>query len=105
MFFKKLLDKKNDKVKFDNISKTNEEHKSVTYGCVGFIGSYRFLSLGLNELVKNLDNDDLKILKREFSDKWRYLNQKLAHPYEKFKIFEYYQKPVYNLKKEDFFSE
>ena len=30
MFFKKLVDKKNDKVKFDIIPKTNEEYISVT---------------------------------------------------------------------------
>ena len=31
MFSKKLVDKKNDKVKFDRIPKTNEEYISVTY--------------------------------------------------------------------------
>ena len=41
MFFKKLLNKKNDKVKFDIIPKTNEEYISVTYGCIRFIDSYR----------------------------------------------------------------
>ena len=42
MFFKKLVDKKNDKVKFDIIPRTNEEYISVTYGCISFIDSYRF---------------------------------------------------------------
>ena len=46
MFFKKLIDKKNDKVKFDIIPKTNEEYISATYGCIRFIDSYRFLSSG-----------------------------------------------------------
>ena len=64
MFFKKLVDKKNDKVKFDKIPKTNEEYISVTYGCTRFIDSYRFLSDSLDELVKNLDVDDIKNLKR-----------------------------------------
>ena len=41
MFFKKLVDKKNDKVKSDIIPKTNEEYISVTYGCIRFIDSYR----------------------------------------------------------------
>ena len=31
MFFKKLVDLKNDEVKFDIIPKTNEEYISVTY--------------------------------------------------------------------------
>ena len=161
MFFKKLVDKKNDKVKFDIIPKTNEEYISVTYGCIRFIDSYRFLSSGLDSLVKTLvdnsnktlkdlkeetiDNDellninnniieedktikdlkkdypdkifnlqeallnymgenDLKKLKTGFPDKWKYLTKKLAYPYEYFNSIDDYQKPVDNLKKEDFFS-
>ena len=42
MFFKKLVDKKNDKVKFDIIPKTNEEYISVTYGCIRFVDFYHF---------------------------------------------------------------
>ena len=34
MFLKKLVDKKNDEVKFDTIPKTCEEDNSVTYGSV-----------------------------------------------------------------------
>ena len=160
MFFKKLVDKKNDKVKNDIIPKTNEEYISVTYGCIRFIDSYRFQSSSLDALVKTLvenshktlkdlkeeivDNDkilnsvnetvedktikdlkkdypdkvknleealldyvgenDLKILKDEFGDKWKYLKKKLAYPYEFFNCINDYQKPVADLKKEDFFS-
>ena len=167
MFFKKLVDKKKDKVDFDIIPKTNEEYISVTYGCIRFIDSYRFLSSGLDSLVKTLvdnshkrlkdfkdeivDNDEildivnkieenypeeieddrtiknlkkcypeeienleeallnymgdyLKILKRGFPDKWKYLTKKLAYPYEYFNCIDDYQKPVNNLKKEHFFS-
>ena len=161
MFFKKLVDKKKDKVKFEIIPKTNEEYISVTYGCIRFIDSYRFLSSGLESLVKTLvDNshktlknlkeeivnideisniinkiveddrtiddlkkdypeeskiseealldymgeNDLKILKTGFPDKWKYLTKKLAYPYEYFNSIDDYQKPVDNLKKEDFFS-
>ena len=32
LFFKMLVDRKNDKVKFDIIPKTNEKYISVTYG-------------------------------------------------------------------------
>ena len=46
----------------------------------------------------------LKILKTGFPDKWKNLNKKLAYPYEFFNYIEDYQKPVDNLKKEDFFS-
>ena len=104
MFFKKLVDKKNDKVKFDIIPKTNEEYISVTYGCIRFIDSYRFLSSGLDSLVKNLDEDDFKILKEEVPDKWQYLNKKLAYPYEYFNSIDDYEKPVLNLENKDFFS-
>ena len=39
---------------------------SVTYGCIRFIDSYLFLSESLDKLVKNLDEDDFKIMKKEF---------------------------------------
>ena len=104
MFFKNLVDKKKDKVDFEIIPKTNEEYISVTYGCIRFIDSYRFLSIGLDSLVKNLDEDDFKILKKEFPDKWQYLNKKLAYPYEYFNSIDDYKKPVHNLENKDFFS-
>ena len=161
MFFKKLVDKKKDKVDFDIIPKTNEIYISVTYGCIRFIDSYRFLSSGLDSLVKTLvdnsnktlgdlkkeiiDNDqilniineiteddktikdlkkyypeeiknleeallnymgenDLKILKRGFPDKWKYLTKKLAYPYEYFNSIDDYKKSVNKLEKKDFFS-
>ena len=45
LFFKKLVDKRNDEVKFKIIPKTREEYISVTYGCIDFFDSYRFLSI------------------------------------------------------------
>ena len=61
LFFEKLVDEKNDKIGFDFIPKTNEEYISVTYGCIRFIDSYRFLSGSLDKLVKRSDNDDFMI--------------------------------------------
>ena len=104
MFFKKLVDLKKDKVKFKIIPKTDEEYIAVKYGCIRFIDSYRFLSESLDELLKNLDEDDFKILKKEFPDKWQFLNKKLAYPYEYFNSIDDYKKPVDNLEKEDFVS-
>ena len=63
MFFKTLVDEKEDKVDFDIIPKTNEEYISVTYGCIRFIDSYRFLSSGLDSLVKTLVDNSHKTLK------------------------------------------
>ena len=71
MFFKKLVDLKNDKVKFDIIPKTNEEYISVTYRYIRFIDSYRFLSSSLDSLVKAIvdnSNKTLKDLKEEIVD-------------------------------------
>ena len=76
----------------------------MTYGCIRFIDSYRFLSESLNKLVKNLDGDDFKALKKEFPDKWQYLKKTSAYPYQYFNSIDEYKKPVDNLKKEDFFS-
>ena len=58
----------------------------------------------MDKLVKNLDEDDFKILKKEFPDKWKYLSKKLAYPYEYFTSIDDYKKPVDKLEKEDFFS-
>ena len=104
MFFKRLVDLKKDKVKFKIIPKTNEEYIAVKYGCIRFIDSYRFLSKSLDKLVKNLDEDDFRNLKKEFPDKWRYLNKKLAYPYQYFSSIDNYKKHVDELKKEGFFS-
>ena len=71
IFLKKLVVKKNIKVKLDIIPKTNEEYISVTYGCVRFTDSYRFLSSGLDSLVKTLadnSNKTPKNLKEEIVD-------------------------------------
>ena len=58
----------------------------------------------MDKLVKILDEVDFKILKKEFLDKWQYVNKKLAYPYEYFNSIDDYKKPLNNLKKEDFFS-
>ena len=63
MFFRKLVDKKNDEVKFESIPKTNDEYISVTYGCFRFIYSYQFLSSSLDPLVKTLVDKSPKTLK------------------------------------------
>ena len=71
MFFKRLVDKKNDRVKFEIIPKTNEEYISVTYGCIRYIDSYQFLSSGLDSLVMTLVDHSHKTfekLKEEIVD-------------------------------------
>ena len=167
MFFKTLVDRRKDNVKFEILPETDEKYISVKYGCIKFIDSYRFLSSSLDKLVQTLaDNshkplktlkkevigddkilniinelenmidkdkrnksisdlkkkypdkineleeafldyigeNDLKRLKTEFPDKWRYLTKKLAYPYEYFNSIEDYNKPVNNLENKDFIS-
>ena len=104
MFFKRLVDLKKDRVKLKIIPKTNEEYTSVTYGCIRFIDSYSFVSESLDKIVKNLDEDDFKTLKKEFPGKWQNLNKKLAYPNQYFSSIGDYKKPVDKLKKYDFFS-
>ena len=77
MFFKKLAVMKNDKVNFYIISKTKEEYISVTYGCIRFVDSHRFLSSSLDSLVKKIvdnSNKTLKDLKEEIVDNDEILN-------------------------------
>ena len=168
MFFKKLIDKRKDKVKFKFVPETNEKYISIKVGCIRFIDSYRFLSSRLDSLVKTLldfnhktlknfedeivDNDeilkivneikmlitegvykndsikdfkkdypdenekleevllkyfgenDLKLLKTEFPENWKFLSKKLVYPYEFLNCIKDYQKSVGHLRKEDFFS-
>ena len=51
-----------------------------------------------------MSENDLKLLRPGFPDKWQYLRKELVYPYEYFNSFDDHQKPVDNLKKEDFFS-
>ena len=104
MFFKILVDKKKNKINFQVIPETNEEFKSVTYGCIRFIDSFRFLSTSLDGLVKNFYEDGFKILKKDFQDEWQFLKKTMAYPYKYFINIDAYKRPVDNLRKEYFFS-
>ena len=75
--FKKLVHLKYDKVRFDIVPKTNEGYNFVTYGCIRFIDSYRFLSSSLDSIFKTLvdsSNETLKNLKNETVDNDEILN-------------------------------
>ena len=104
IIFESLVDLKKNKVKYKTIPKPNEEYIVVKYGCMRIYDSYRFLSESLDKIVKNLDEDGFRILKKEFPDNWQFFDEKLAYLYEYFNNIEDYQKPVDNYKKEDFFS-
>ena len=75
MFFKKIVDKKKNKVDFEIKPKTNEEYISVTYGCIRFLDSCRFLQSRLDSLVKTLvdnSNKTMKNLKKKLMIKMKY---------------------------------
>ena len=104
MFIKKLVGRKNDEVEFEVIPKTNEDYISVTFGFIRFIDSHRFLSMSLDGLVRNSNEEDFEMLKKESLDKWQYSNKNLAYRYEHFNKIDDFKKPVDNLKKENFFT-
>ena len=58
LFFRDLIDSKTEKIKLDVVLRTNEEYLSVTFGCMRFLDSFRFLSVSLDKLVKTLKADD-----------------------------------------------
>ena len=51
-----------------------------------------------------MGENDPKVLKTEFADKWKFLTKRLAYPYEYFNSIDDCRKPVNSLKKEDFFG-
>ena len=68
MFFRKLGHEKNSIVKFETITKTNEDDTSVRNECIKFVHSYRFLSSSSDSLFLTLVDDKHKtitILKKE----------------------------------------
>ena len=99
--FKKIVDKKNDKVNFRNTPKTNEEYVSVTYGCIKSIESYRFSSSRLNSLVllPVISSDEtLKNKKEETVEKTLNNVNGIAEEYETIKYSKkYYPEKIVKL--------
>ena len=77
-------------VKVDVIPNGLEEYMAFTKNKnFAFIDSQQFLNSCLEKLVKNLSDDDLKHLPREFgSDNLQLLKQKDAYPYKYMDSFE-----------------
>ena len=77
LFFKILVDMKNDKVDFKILPKTNEEYISITSGCIKIMDSYRFLSSSLDKFINTLVDNSHKTfrnLKKEIDDNDYILN-------------------------------
>ena len=62
IFFKRLVDLKNDKLKLKIFPKADEGYISVRCGCVRLIDSYRFLWGSLDSLVETLVDNSHKTL-------------------------------------------
>ena len=63
IFFEKLLDKKNDKIKFKNVPERNEEHISVSYWFTGVFDGCRFYSSCLGSFFKTLVDKNYEVFK------------------------------------------
>ena len=71
LFFKILFTRKGADVKIDIITRPNEEHTSVTYGCIRFIDSNRVLTNKLGNLTNwytEIIYESIKNLKQQFPD-------------------------------------
>ena len=90
----------NDKI-LDIVNKIVEEDKTIRDLKKDYPNEIKSLQ---EALLDYMGENDLKFLKTGFPDKWKYLTKKIACPYEYFNSINDYQKPVNNLKKEDFFS-
>ena len=94
MFFNELINSMPDKFNMKIIPKNNEEYMSLTYGCIKFLDSIRFLTASMEKLTESLKDVDYIHLKKYFPDHWILLKNKLAYPYEFYKTLEDYEKPV-----------
>ena len=73
------------------------EDRTIEDVIVDFPVDFEKLEAALNNCIPQ---NDPKILKTEFPDKWNYLNKKLGYTYEYFNSHDDYQKLVTELKKE-----
>ena len=95
---KEILD--NDEL-WDNVIKIKDHDRTIEDLKKDYPSEIKNLE---EALLNYMGENDLKVLKTEIPDKWKYLTKKLAYPYEYFISIDDYQKPVNNSKKEQFFS-
>ena len=104
---------------FDELIVDNEETLKIVNGIKILITEDKYKNDSIKDLKKAypdesehleetlliyIGENDLKIIKTEFRDEWKYLTKKLAYPYEDFNSIDDFQKPVNDLKRQDFFS-
>ena len=100
---KKLKEEIVDKVEIlNNVNETEKNDRTMKY-----LKKYYPEEIKKREevLLNYMGENDIQIFETEVREnKWKYLPKNLAYPYEYFNSIDGYQKPVDNLKKEDFFS-
>lgn len=104
VFFKSLV--YYDKIKEVNILPDNlENYKSFSVGRLHFIDSVRFLNSSLAELISNLPENNMPLLKHLANgndEKLEYIKRKGYFPYEWFDCIDKLKSPITELKREHF---
>ena len=103
IFFKSLYNYEN--IKEINILPDNEEsYKCFTIGKLHFLDSFKFMSSSLDNLIKNIPDDNKLFLKSLAADEneFQLMNKKGYFPYEWFDSIDKLKLPITELKKEDF---
>ena len=103
IFFKSLYNYEN--IEQINILPDNEEsYKCFTIGRLHFLDSFKFMSSSLDNLIKNIPDDNKLFLKSLAADdtQFQLMNKKGYFPYEWFDNIDKLKLPITDLKKEDF---
>ena len=103
IFFKSLYNYKN--VKEISILPDNEEsYKCFTIGNLHFLDSFKFMSSSLDNLIKNIPNENKVFLKSlsKTNEEFKLMNKKGYFPYEWFDNVDKLKLPITELKKEHF---
>ena len=103
IFFKSLYNYEN--IKEINILPDNEEsYKCFTIGKLHFLDSFKFMSSSLDNLIKNIPNDNKVFLKSlsKTDTEFEYMNKKGYFPYEWLDSIDKLKLPITELKKEHF---
>ena len=89
LFFKESVARKNSKVQFRVIPKTNEGFICITYGRSNFIDSMRFSQGKFDLLLSGLKTEDLFVTKKEIRS-LEFYSQKTSYPHECFNSIDDY---------------
>jgi len=111
LFIKALAEYGKNK-KINIIGKTTEEYLSVRYGCLNFIDSLRFFDMSLDSVGNSLQDEDFKIFKKYFMEKfvsnysaeeWKLCRSKGIFPYDFIDSFDKFNQ-THLPPKDDFYS-